>query len=414
MRVRIHRGAHEIGGTCIELAVAGKHLVLDLGRPLSAAPGEAVTLPDIAGLSAPNGRLVGVALSHPHEDHYGLADQVHRSVPVYIGKAAASLLDAAAFFSPAGIRVRPARFLVDRVPFTLGPFTVTPYLVDHSAFDSYALLVDGGGRRLFYSGDFRTHGRKRALMRTLFERPPEDIDVLFLEGTHIRRDDSPTAGLDEFELELALTKQFRSTAGLVVVFTSTQNIDRLVTVYRACRRAERTLVLDLYGATVARATGRETIPGLGFPGVSVYVPRRQRVLVKRARAFERMEAIAGQRIFPESIRQRSDELVVLIQGSTLAELAEARCLEGATAIWSLWPGYLDGPSGQRVLSLLDVHGVPLAVRHASGHAHIHGLQALASALTPARVIPIHTSAPERFDRYFKCVEVHDDGEWWCA
>lgn len=35
----------------------------------------------------------------------------------------------------------------------LGPFTVTPLLVDHSAFESYALLVEAGGRRLLYSGD---------------------------------------------------------------------------------------------------------------------------------------------------------------------------------------------------------------------------------------------------------------------
>lgn len=47
-----------------------------------------------------------------------------------------------------------------------GPFRVTPHLVDHSAYDAYALEVEADGRRLFYSGDIRAHGRKGAL----FER----------------------------------------------------------------------------------------------------------------------------------------------------------------------------------------------------------------------------------------------------
>jgi ribonuclease J len=56
--------------------------------------------------------------------------------------------------------------------------------------------------------------------------------------------------------------------------------------------------------------------------------------------------------------------------------------------------------------------VQLVVRHASGHARIEDLQELAAALAPARVVPIHTSAPERYDRFFERVEVHEDNEWW--
>ncbi len=70
----------------------------------------------------------------------------------------------------------------DRVPFDLGPFRVTPFLVDHSAYDAYALLVEADGRRLFYSGDFRAHGRKAALLEKLVAAPPAGIDALLLEG----------------------------------------------------------------------------------------------------------------------------------------------------------------------------------------------------------------------------------------
>jgi ribonuclease J len=413
MRARIHRGASEIGGNCVELEVGAQRLVLDLGRPLDAEAGEEVDLPAISGLSAPDdGSLLGVVLSHPHKDHFGLVGQVDPSVPIYMGKAAAALLDAAAFFAPSGIRLRPAGFLEDRMPFTLGPFRVTPYLVDHSAFDSYALLVDGGGRRFFYSGDFRTHGRKAALVRKLCERPPEGVDVLLLEGTHVRDDDGGVVGPDESQVELAMAERFRLTRGLVAVLSSAQNVDRLVTIYRACKRAKRTLVVDLYTATIAVATGHDTIPQPGFPGLRVYVPNRQRILVKQSREFERVNALSRHRIFPEEIHERAGELVALIQGSTLPELDRANCLGGATAVWSLWPGYLDQPSGARVLRLLEEYGVPLLHLHASGHAGAEDLRAFARAIGAAKIVPIHTAAPERFEELFSGVEQHADGEWW--
>ncbi len=168
MRVRIHRGAHEVGGSCVEVEAAdGSRCLLDLGRPLSAGHGDAVPLPDIAGLASPDPTLLGLLVSHPHADHYGLVADLTVDLPIYLGRAAAAILDAAAFFSPVTSAVRTAGFLVDRTPFTLGPFTVTPYLADHSAFDSYSLLVEADGARLFYTGDIRGHGRKAALFERL-------------------------------------------------------------------------------------------------------------------------------------------------------------------------------------------------------------------------------------------------------
>src|SRR5438876_176519 len=76
---------------------------------------------------------------------------------------------------------------------------------------------------------------------------------------------------------------------------------RLGTIYRACKRAGRILVIDLYSATVAAATARKTVPQPGFPRLRVYVPNRQRILVKESAEFERIEAIRPHRIFLEEI-----------------------------------------------------------------------------------------------------------------
>ena len=413
MRVRIHRGAGEIGGTCVELEAADERIVLDLGLPLDASSAEGAALPSVPGVGTPSdGSLLGVVLSHPHQDHFGLLAKADPSVAIYAGKAATAILDAAAFFSPSGLRLTSAGHLEDRVPLTLGPFTITPYLVDHSAFDSYALLVEACGRRLFYSGDFRAHGRKASLVRKLVANPPADVDVLLLEGTRVRVDGREPIGLDEEAVELAMTQTFGSTRGLAVVFSASQNIDRLVSTYRACVRAGRTLVIDLYTATIAAATARTTIPQPGFPRLRVYVPDRQRILVKQSGEFERVNGLRRHRIFREEIRERAAELVVLTQSSTLPELARAGCLEGASAVWSLWPGYLDQPSGRRTKRLLESLAMPLYYSHASGHARVDDLQALAKAMAPARIVPIHTEAPEQFAGLFERAEPHRNGEWW--
>lgn len=154
MRCKIHRGANEIGGSCYELEAQGKRLVLDVGLPIIAAPGQDVLLPEVAGLKeGGDPSLFGVCITHPHPDHYGLLEKVSPSVPVYIGAAAARLLSEAAFFSPSGLQLEPHATFEHRKPLAIGPFTVTPYLNDHSAFDAYSLLVEADGRRLFYTGD---------------------------------------------------------------------------------------------------------------------------------------------------------------------------------------------------------------------------------------------------------------------
>ena len=81
-------------------------------------------------------------------------------------------------------------------------------------------------------------------------------------------------------------------------------------------------------------------------------------------------------------------------------------------MWSMWSGYLREGSGARTRQELAAAGIPLHQIHASGHATVTDLQRLAAALTPARIVPIHTAAPERYVETFDRVERHADGVWW--
>jgi ribonuclease J len=329
---------------------------------------------------------------------------------VFAGQAAAAVVEAARFFSPRGPALRPSGHLVDGRTFALGPFRITPYLVDHSAFDAYAVVVDAGGRRLMYTGDLRGHGRKRSFARML-DRPPTGVDTLLMEGTHVgsERTEPPT----EAQVELDLARTLRSTAGLAVVAGSAQNVDRLVTVYRAALRSGRTLLVDLYSTAVAEATGRASIPRPGFPGVGVWAPRRQRVQVKESGQFHRTTAVRPYRVFTEELVARPERYVVLGGSSAAHELLRDRALTaGGTLVWSMWSGYLDEPSGVRLREAARAAGVPLVEHHTSGHASVKDLRRLVAAVKPRAVVPIHTEGADEFARHFPRTTPQRDGAWW--
>ena len=269
MRVCIHRGTHQIGGTCIELESHGKRLVLDIGLPLDAETPENVPLPPVKGFDRPDESLLGIIISHGHADHYGLAPRLCRGVRFFMGQAAHGILEAARPFIPRSPSLEQVTYLVNRKPIDIGPFRLTPFLVDHSAYDAYAVLVEADGKRLFYSGDLRAHGRKAKLFEALLRRPPMDVDVLLMEGTMLGRADENCPS--EEDLVPQMTQLMRDTPGLALVYCSGQNIDRLVTVFKAARKAGRQLILDGYIAHILKATGNVQHPNRLLPHEGVVV-----------------------------------------------------------------------------------------------------------------------------------------------
>ena len=414
MKVKIHRGAHEIGGSCVEVEHGGQRIVLDVGRPLNAQRDEIVPIPEVEGLEHDDPTLLGVIISHAHQDHWGIAPDIFKGVPIYMGAATSRILTEAAFWTM-GWTVEPAGFLEHREPFTLGPFRITPYLNDHSAFDAYSLLVEAGGKSLFYTGDIRGHGRKAGIFEQLLRHPPEGVDVLLMEGTNIRPTESSSEAQEtETEVEHDMVETMKATQGMVLTVFSAQNIDRLVTVYRAALQSGRDLVMDLYTASIVKATGNENIPHPGddWPRVHVFVPVWQRVKVKQAGQFHRVEEIRGSRVYVNWLATNRHRLVTMFSVQSGPALAKAGCLDSATLIWSLWSGYLTESSGLRLQTFLEQHQIPMVQLHTSGHASIEDLAKLAKAINPDRIVPIHSFGSHRFAEYFDNVTMESDGAWW--
>ena len=415
MRIRIHRGTKEIGGTCIEMEAQGKRIALDVGLPLDApddVEAHRSLLPHVSGFREPDESLLGVLISHPHMDHYGLARYIRPEVPVHIGESAHNIMKAASPYVPNGAAFTDPNFIADRTPIEIGPFRVTPYLVDHSAFDAYHLLVEADGKRVFYSGDFRAHGRKAQLFEAMVACPPKDIDVLLMEGTTIGRTGTDEGFATEGELEREFVQAFKETKGLHFVWTSSQNIDRLVTIFRAAKRTGRVLLIDLYTAVVLEATGRDSIPQSNWDEVRVYIPHTQRVVIKNKGLFADRDRHAANRVFPEALPSLAKQAVMLFRPPAMGDYGVQGVLDDAGFTYSMWEGYLKERSSLRVLKWLEQHGIPRRTIHTSGHASVADLARFAGALGPSTLVPIHSFETSRFGEYFDDVVQREDGEWW--
>jgi ribonuclease J len=321
-------------------------------------------------------------------------------------------LKAAAPFVPNPYLPTNAVEFSDGMTLEFGPFRVTPHLVDHSAYDAYAPEVEADGQRLFYSGDIRAHGRKAALFDRLIAHLPQSIDVMLMEGSSFGRLDPTHIFPEESSVEQRFVDLFQETDGLALVAASGQNIDRMVSLYRACKRTGRTLIIDLYSAEILRATGNPNIPQSDWPNVAVYIPHYQRVQIKRSARFDLLEQHKSQRIFAEQLKTQAPHGAMLFRPAMLNDLDRAECLSDARAIWSQWDGYLKQERGLTLLSSLAARNIRVEHAHTSGHASIIDLKRLAQAIAPKMLVPIHTYEPQQFPAHFKAVSLKNDGEWW--
>jgi len=416
--VCVHRGTQQIGGTCVELSCRGARILLDLGLPLDAGETDPATLlPPIPGLHAPDPSLLALVLSHGHADHWGLAPHAETGLPIVTGAATRRILRAAAAFVPRqlplGTESEGMPELEDRKTIQLGPFAVTPFLVDHSAFDAFALLIEANGRRLFYSGDIRAHGRKAALFERLVSHPPRPVHAMLMEGSSLGRLKPDQLFPTEREIEERLVERLRP-PGFVGFCASAQNIDRVVSLYRACKRTGRTLVLDLYALEVLAATKNPSIPQAGWPNVAVYVPEYQRRHIKSTERFDIVDRYKPYRIYRDRLADLAPRAVTLFRPAMLPDIDMVPgAWNGARIIWSQWDGYLPSPANQAFLSRLAERCVPLEVIHTSGHASIVDLKRLAEAMAPDVLVPVHTFGGDRFAGLFGTnVSRRMDGEWW--
>jgi ribonuclease J len=238
-------------------------IVVDFGVAFAGddLPGVDLIFPDIRYLVEERKNILGIVLTHAHEDHFGaLIDLWPRvKVPVYATPFTAALFTAKRLGEPGAPEIQ-----INVVPLggriSLGPFDVEFVSVAHSIPESNALLIRTPAGTVLHTGDWK-------IDPTPILQPPTDeaklraagdAGVLALVGDStnaVREGRSPS----EMDVAKSLADLVKSARGRVAVTTFASNVGRIRAVADAARAADREVVLVGRAmeriAQVARETG---------------------------------------------------------------------------------------------------------------------------------------------------------------
>lgn len=426
MQLTIYRGTHEIGGSCVELTTDKTRLLIDFGIPLVTLQherfdsriliGKSVEelkklkiLPNIKGLYRTEEKEVdAILISHSHPDHYGLLNYVHPDIPVYMSQGAKELIEISSIFTPNKLNYLNTNAIDTRKTFTIGDIKITPYVVDHSAFDALAFLIEADGKRLFYSGDFRGHGRKRALFKKIVSNPPKDIDCLLMEGSSLGRIDNIYK--DEFAVQARIEEILRAKNNIIFLFASSQNIDRLVSAYKACLKTNSTFVIDIYTAYILGRLRKvsKSIPQFNWRNIRVKFYKNQADILAKKVSVKLLYYYNSKKIELFEINKKKDKMLMLARDNSIfpSIVKGIDDIAGAKIIYSMWEGYLT----EKFKQYCEQKGLVIEQIHISGHATIEDLKAFANAIKPNTLIPIHTFEAGRYPDLFRHVKLLKDGE----
>jgi ribonuclease J len=149
-------GLGDIGRNCMTIDDGGEILIIDAGLffPELRAFGVDIALPDFTVLEPDADRVVGIVLSHGHEDHVGALGKLSEMVTAPIYGSRVTLAIAAKRLEESRAQ-NPTVLVEDYETVTIGKFTVTYLPVAHSVPDSNALVIETSEGIIYHTGDFK-------------------------------------------------------------------------------------------------------------------------------------------------------------------------------------------------------------------------------------------------------------------
>jgi ribonuclease J len=430
MNFKIHRGTKEIGGSCVEVSTANTRILIDFGMPLvnkdksefdskkikNLTTHELIEkgiLPDVKGLYDETDKLIdGVIISHAHQDHYGLLNYIHKDIKHFIGEATHKIIELNNIFTSQEIHIENTVYFEKEKKFQIGDISITPYWADHSAFDAYSFLVEADGKSLFYSGDFRSHGRKANAFKWFLHNAPKHVDYLLLEGTTIGRGSKTFQ--TETEIENEFVRVFQEPKKINLIYCSGQNIDRIVSIFRACVKTNKILVVDVYVATVLKTlSGYAGIPhpSEGVENLKVMFPYYTSKKLKSEGNEQILYQFKNYKITKEEISNRASGIAMLVRPSMQKDLEKINEIDGGNLIYSMWEGYLPKKDTKTFLDYLANRNFTTHKVHTSGHADTDALTKIVDAIQPKMIVPIHTFSASEYQTIFTTpILIVNDGE----
>jgi len=380
LRIVALGGLTEIGRNMTVFEYKSKLLIVDCGVlfPEENQPGIDLILPDFSYIRDRLQDVVGIFLTHGHEDHIG-------AVPYLLRERG----DIALYGSALTLALITAKLKEHRItPLTrevreggtedIGPFTLEFVAVNHSIPDALAVVINTDAGRVLATGDFKMDqlpldGRITDL-RTFARLGEQGVDLFMVDSTNA---DIPGFTPSEREIMPALNRVISSTKRRVIVASFSSHVHRVQQ------------VID-----IAAQHGRKV----------VFIGRSMARNMKIAEDMGYLHVPADLVIDAKDLDQYDDNVVLICTGSqgepmaALSRMAngdhQIRVGEGDTVILasSLIPG--NENSVFRVINELTRFGAKVvhkanAMVHVSGHAAAGELLYCYNIVKPKYVMPIH-------------------------
>ncbi len=377
-------GSGEIGMNVNLYGCRGKWLMADLGLTFADTdyPGVDLILPDLDFIEKRKKDLVGIVLTHGHEDHIGALPYLaaELKVPLYATPFTAGLI--AGKLEEEGLTGQVKLKIVERDgSIDLDPFKVRFVALAHSIPEGNGLVIETPHGKIFHTGDWKIdetpvlgEPASDEAMRAVGD---EGILALVCDSTNVFQNE---ASGSEAGCHDGLRSAVEAAKGRVFITTFASNAARLETIGR-----------------VAIETGRQ---------VCVAGRSLDRIL-RVARATGYLQEFPDPIRFDEAMRLPKSEVLVIAtggQGESRAALArmafgqhELKISEGDTVIFSskIIPGN-EIPIG-RIMNALSDLGVRIVTDrqahvHVSGHPGRPELAQMYRWIRPQIVVPVHGEA----------------------
>ncbi|NHF64030.1 ribonuclease J [Microcella pacifica] len=374
-------GVGEIGRNMTVYELNGKLLVVDAGVlfPEETQPGVDLILPDFGPIRDRVDDILGVVLTHGHEDHIGAVPyllRMRQDIPILGSRLTLAFIEA----KLKEHRIQPYTHTVHEGQVeNLGPFSLEFIAVNHSIPDALAIVISTDAGTVLHTGDFKLDqlplDDRITDLRAVARWGESGIDLALTDSTNA---DVPGFTALERDIGPVLETVIAKAPRRVIVASFSSHVHRVQQVLDAAHANGRKVAL--MGRSMIR--NMTIASDLGF----LTVPEDTLIDAKKA------ANLPDDKIVYMSTGSQGEPMAVLARMANLEHQIEVG--EGDTVILasSLIPG--NENAVYRVINGLMKLGAKVAHKgtarvHVSGHASAGELMYFYNILQPTHVMPVH-------------------------
>lgn len=375
-------GSGEIGMNVNLYGADGKWLMVDLGMTFGANeyPGTELVFADLQFIEERKKDLIGIVLTHAHEDHIGAVPYFAQElgVPLYATPFTARLV--ADKLQEAGLLKEVQLKVVDHLdPFDLGPFNIRYVPLAHSIAEGNALVIETPYGRIFHTGDWKLDDEPLvgtpATEDELRAIGDEGVLALVCDSTNVF---NPNPSGSEGEVRRALLEEVAKHRGKrVLVTTFASNVARLQTLGEVADATNRRLCvagrsLDRIIRTAQASGYLKDLPDLVDFDTAMNLPRGEVLILATGGQGEARAALS---------RVAEGNHQIALEAGDVVMFSSRQIPGNEIAI-----GRIQNKLAGRDITMITDRQAEI---HVSGHPGRPELEALYDWLRPEILVPVH-------------------------